>query len=222
MPGANKGAFAHEQERMKIEGEHRFAAPRAVVWEAVLDPEVLTRILPGCEDFQQTGENEFAGTLKIKVGPVQGVFKGEVVLSELVEPSSYHLSLKGKGAPGFVNGEGDLSLADAEDGGTLLSYVIDAKVGGRIASVGQRLLDSSTKVITRQAMEGLERQIEARAGGTEGGGESAAPATISQEELAAEVAKGVLADLLPPEKQVWLIPLLGLLFLIPPLLIANC
>ena len=208
---------------MRIEGEHAFAAPREVVWEAVLDAEVLTQVLPGCEDFQRTGDNEFAGMLKIKVGPVQGVFKGEVVLSDLVPPSSYHLSLKGKGAPGFVNGQGALSLEDGDGGGTLLRYDIDAKVGGRIASVGQRLLDSSTKVITRQALEGLERQIAARAGGGGGDGAPEVPTPMSQEELATEVAKGVVADLLPPEKQIWLLPLMGLLFLVPPLLIlVSC
>jgi len=195
---------------MKIQGEHVFDAPRDAVWEAVLDPDVLTRVLPGCEDFHEVGENEYEGVLKIKVGPVQGKFNGKVRLSDLHPPVSYHLDLDGKGAPGFVNGKGELKLAD-EGGKTRLHYEVDAKVGGRIASVGQRLLDSTTRVITRQALEGLEKQIAARTSPSAGsesedGGASVptpapAPAAPSQSEFAAEVAKGVVADLIPPERR---------------------
>ncbi len=195
---------------MKIQGEHVFDAPRDTVWEAVLDPDVLTRVLPGCEDFHEVGENEYEGTLKIKVGPVQGKFKGKVKLSDLKAPESYHLALDGKGAPGFVNGQGELKLED--DGGkTKLHYEVDAKVGGRIASVGQRLLDSTTRVITRQALEGLETQIAARTSPADDSDDASepepppAPEAPSQTEFAAEVAKGVAADLIPPEKR----PLVG-------------
>ncbi len=146
---------------MKISGEHVYEYPQDVVWQALLDPEVLKRTLPGCEDLQQTGENEFAGKLKMKVGPVQGVFQGEVKLRDLDPPNGYGLDLQGKGAPGFVNGSGTITLAPHEQG-TTLSYDIDAQVGGRIASVGQRLLDSSAKVITKQGLTGLGKQLEAR------------------------------------------------------------
>ncbi len=187
---------------MKIQGDHVFPAPRATVWDAVLDPETLTRVLPGCEDFHEVGENEFEGVLKIKVGPVQGKFQGKVRLTDLQEPESYRLHLNGKGAPGFVDGQGELRLEDA-GAETRLHYEIDAKVGGRIASVGQRLLDSTTRSITRQALEGLEKRVVARAE-AEAGGEPAAEVEIeapSQSEVAAEVAKDVLADLVPPERR---------------------
>ena len=217
---------------MKVEGQYTLNAPRDAVWQAVLDPEVLTNVLPGCEDFHEVGENEFDGVLKIKIGPVQGKFKGHVTLSNLQEPSSYDLHVKGKGAPGFVDGKGTLRLE--ENGSqTELFYEVDAKVGGRIASVGQRLLDSSTKVITQKALEGLEQQIAARVGSTEapaqdsdGEEEAAAPADkpqpISQEELAAEVVKAVAEDLLPPEKLFWTLPILGFLFVLIPILITSC
>jgi carbon monoxide dehydrogenase subunit G len=209
---------------MKVQGQRTLNAPREAVWQAVLDPEVLTHVLPGCEEFREVGDNEFEGLLKIKIGPVQGKFKGQVSLSNLQEPESYDLHVKGKGAPGFVDGKGTLRL---EDHGptTELIYEVDAKVGGRIASVGQRLLDSSTKVITQKALDGLEQQIEARYGSSEDNDEAAAaPTPISQNELAAEVAKGVAEDLFPLEKQVWALPILGMLFLLPPLLIFifNC
>lgn len=148
---------------MKIKGSHTFAVSRNIVWEAILDPEVLSRTLPGCEDMAPVGENQFRGKLKMKVGPVQGVFEGGVELLDLDPPNGYNLKMDGKGAPGFVNGTGSLRLEDADDGGTLLHYDIDARVGGRIAAVGQRLLDSSAKVLTRQGIQGLEAQLETRA-----------------------------------------------------------
>jgi uncharacterized protein len=185
---------------MKIEGEYRFDAPRDVVWKTVLDPQVLAKVLPGCEDFREVGDNEFEGLLTIKVGPVQGKFKGNVELTDLVEPSSYNMRVRGKGPPGFVDGQGQLRLE--EDGGkTVLHYEVDAKVGGRIASVGQRLLDSSSKVITRQALEGLEQYIAASKAAAEGGEAPAEIVAPSQAELASKVAKGVLDDLIPPERR---------------------
>lgn len=185
---------------MKIEGEHTFDAPRDLVWKTVQDPDVLANVLPGCEDFHQVGENQFEGQLKIKVGPVQGKFKGNVELTDLVAPESYHLRVRGKGAPGFVDGKGRLRLEDAGDK-TVLHYEVDAKVGGRIASVGQRLLDSSSKVITRQALEGLDQHVRAQTA-SEGGGE--APAEVeapSQADFAAGFAKGMLDELVPPERR---------------------
>ncbi|REJ81206.1 MAG: carbon monoxide dehydrogenase [Acidobacteria bacterium] len=147
---------------MKITGQEHYPHPRERVWRALLDPEILSRTLPGCEDLEQVGENEYAGKLKMKVGPVQGVFQGGVVLSDLRQPEGYRMAIEGKGAPGFMNGNGTLRLEESE-GGTLLHYDIDAQVGGRIASVGQRLLDSSAKVITRQGLAGLGRQLDALA-----------------------------------------------------------
>ena len=152
---------------MKIKGSHTLAVPRGVVWEAILDPEVLSRTLPGCEDMAPVADNRFRGKLKMKVGPVQGVFEGGVELLDLDPPNGYRLKMDGKGAPGFVNGNGSLRLEDSEDGGTLLHYEIDAQVGGRIAAVGQRLLDSSAKVLTRQGLQGLEQQLAARAPASE-------------------------------------------------------
>ncbi len=185
---------------MKIEGQHTFNAPRELVWKTVLDPEVLAAVLPGCEDFQEVGENEFTGTLKIKVGPVQGKFKGKVLLSDLEEPSSYNMRIQGKGAPGFVDGKGQLRLED-EGSSTILHYAVDAKVGGRIASVGQRLLDSSSKVITRQALEGLEQQVNAQAAAAAGDEPPPEIETPSQAEFAAEFTKGMVDELVPKDRR---------------------
>ncbi|MEM1250334.1 MAG: carbon monoxide dehydrogenase subunit G [Acidobacteriota bacterium] len=143
---------------MKLAGDYILDAPRELVWRALLDPNVLSKTLPGCEDLREVGENQYEGRLKMKVGPVQGVFEGEVQLSNIDAPNSYDLTIEGKGAPGFMNGNGTLTLAD-DPGGTKLTYEIDAQVGGRIASVGQRLVESSAKVITKQGLKGLDQQI---------------------------------------------------------------
>lgn len=186
---------------MKLTGEYTFEATRDEVWAALLDPAVLSRTLPGCEDLRQSGDNTFEGTLSMKVGPVQGVFQGKVELTDLDPPRGYTLSLSGKGAPGFVNGKGRLELEEAAPSSTLLRYDVDAQVGGRIAGVGQRLLDSSAKVITRQALEGLEAQIRQRQGAAsspEGATSGPAPAP-SQTKFLAGVVGGVVGELIPKE-----------------------
>ncbi|MCY3592429.1 MAG: carbon monoxide dehydrogenase subunit G [Acidobacteria bacterium] len=199
---------------MKIKGSHTLAVPRGVVWEAILDPEVLSRTLPGCEDMAPVGDNRFRGKLKMKVGPVQGVFEGGVELLDLDPPNGYSLKMDGKGAPGFVNGNGSLRLEDTDDGGTLLHYEIDAQVGGRIAAVGQRLLDSSAKVLTRQGLQGLEQQLAARAPApaetaadsastaeasapAPAGGAEAVPAAPSQAAFAGRFAAGMAREFWP-------------------------
>lgn len=201
---------------MKLQGEHTLPASRDEVWEAVMDPAVIQSIMPGCEDLKETGENQFEGTLKIKVGPVQGKFKGSVELSDLNAPESYHLHIKGKGAPGFVDGQGTMRLEATSDATTTLHYEIDAKVGGRIASVGQRLLDSSARVIARQSLEGLAAQIEHRNqpepeadADSEAAEEDAesrprprqAPEQPSQAKFAVDFAKGLVEELVPEEQR---------------------
>ncbi len=195
---------------MKLQGEHHLLAPRDEVWKALLDPEVLSKTVPGSEGLEQTGENEFSGRLKMKIGPVQGVFQGKVELSDLRPPSGYKIKIEGQGPVGFVHGTGDLTLTQ-EGEGTLLIYEVDAQVGGRIASVGQRLVESSAKVITRQALAALEAQIEARVGragepATETGtGASAAPVppAPSPAKMAAGFAGGLLDELLPKGASRW-------------------
>ena len=91
---------------MDIAGDYTFDAPQDLVWEAMRDPDVLSSVMPGGEAFEEIGENEYAGKLKIKVGPVQGLFAGNIKLSGLVPPESYTIVVEGKGAPGFVKAEG--------------------------------------------------------------------------------------------------------------------
>ncbi len=139
---------------MDVGGEYTFDAPQEVVWRALQDPAVLASVMPGGEDFKEVGENEYEGKLNIRVGPVMGKFSGNIKISDIVEPSSYTMSVEGKGAPGFVIANGRLELTGQNET-THMAYEGTAQIGGRIASVGQRLMDASAKSIIRQSLDGL-------------------------------------------------------------------
>jgi hypothetical protein len=207
---------------MKIQGEHTFDAPRELVWKALLDPEVLARTLPGCERLERTGDNEFRGVLNVQVGPVKGQFQGTLQLTDLIPLESYHMKLNGSGPAGFMTGEGDLRLADAPTG-TALRYDIDAQVGGRIAGLGQRLLESSAKSITRQGLEGLGRELQALKESAAAAAPAPPPQAPTQTEIATRVARDVASDLVPPEMRTWVIGGgLVLLVLLVLLLARSC
>lgn len=204
---------------VQLQGQHSFPASREVVWRAITDPDILARTLPGCEELTRAGENRFEGTLNIKVGPVSGQFRGGVSLSEVRPLEGYRLEIKGDGAAGFMEGTGTVDLEDAP-GGTLLRYDVQAEVGGRIAGVGGRLLDSSAKVVTRQALEGLERQVAALAAAVAAAPAAAVETVVapvveapSQSALAADFAKGLASELVPRENRP-LILLISLLVLL--------
>jgi hypothetical protein len=196
---------------VELKGNYTFNAPQELVWEMLLDPSVLARVMPGCEKLEQTGENEFEGKLNIRIGPVQGVFQGTVELSDLRPPHGYHMLVNGRGPSGIVRGEGDLQLSPTESG-TNLSYQGEAQVSGRIASVGQRLMDSSAKAIVSQSLQNLEKQIQSRMQPEpepEVGGETAVttpstpepPPPPSQTEFMLGVSKEMFEDLVPDQQQ---------------------
>ena len=192
---------------MKVQGTHTFQAPRELVWRALLDPEVLARTLPGCEKLERVGEDEMRGVLNVQVGPVKGQFQGTLRLTDLEPLEGYHMRLRGEGPAGFMEGEGDLRLA-GEGEATTLTYDLDAQVGGRIAGVGQRLLDSSAKSIARQGLEGLGRELEAlKQAGAAATAEApvAPPPRPTQAEVAARVAGDVARDLVPPRTRPWVV-----------------
>ena len=201
---------------MKIQGEHTFDAPRERVWRALLDPEVLARTLPGCERLERTGDNEYRGVLNVQIGPVKGQFQGTLQLADILPLEGYHMKLDGSGPSGFMNGQGELRLADAP-AGTTLRYDLDAQIGGRIAGLGQRLVESSAKSITRQGLEGLARELAMMTDpvGEETVNEEMAaaapappappPSRPTQAEVAARVAGDVARDLIPAGKRPWVI-----------------
>ena len=130
---------------MDMTGEYKIAAPRERVWAALNDPDILRRAIPGCEELNKLSDTELEAAAKAKIGPVSARFKGKVVLSDLNPPAGYTLTGEGSGgAAGFAKGEARVSLV--EDGGaTILRYVVKATIGGKLAQLGQRLVDGAAK-----------------------------------------------------------------------------
>ena len=150
---------------MKMSGEERIPAPREAVWAALNDPDVLRACIPGCQSLEKTGENELKATVGIKMGPVKASFDGEVELLNIDAPVSYTIRGEGKGGvAGHASGGADVRLAE-EGGETLLSYDVDAKVGGKIAQLGSRLIDSTAKKLAGQFFTNLRERFEGEAKG---------------------------------------------------------
>ena len=139
---------------MKLEGTHELDAPRERVYQCLVNPEVLQRCIPGCERLEATGENTFAATIRAGVGSIKGVFNGTARLEHLREPEHLRIVVDGKGSPGFLKGSGDLDLAQL-DSGTKVSYTGDVHVGGTIASVGQRMIQGTAKMMATQFFTSL-------------------------------------------------------------------
>lgn len=144
---------------MHMTGEVRIPAPREEVWKALNDPDVLRQAIPGCQSLEKSGDNQFDGRVKAKVGPVSATFSGTVTLSDLNPPESYSISGEGKGgAAGFAKGGAKVTLS--EDGeATLLSYEVNASVGGKLAQIGSRLVDGTAKKLSGEFFENFSRIV---------------------------------------------------------------
>ena len=148
---------------MKLEGTHQLDAPRQRVYQCLINPEVLQRCIPGCERLEKSGDNTFAATIRTGVGSIKGVFNGAARLADLREPEHLRIVVDGKGAPGFLKGTGDLDLEEAE-GGTKVNYSADVQVGGTIASVGQRMLQGTAKMMAVQFFTSLAAEAKTKVG----------------------------------------------------------
>jgi uncharacterized protein len=127
---------------MEMTGEFRISAPRQRVWEALNNPEILKSSIPGCQTLEKLSDNEFTGKVLAQVGPVKASFAGKVTLSDLDPPQSYTIAGEGTGgAAGFAKGSAKVNL-DEDGGATVLHYAVQAHVGGKLAQIGSRLIDS--------------------------------------------------------------------------------
>jgi carbon monoxide dehydrogenase subunit G len=125
--------------------EQRIAASRQRVWEALNDPEVLRSSIPGCNSLDKVSDERFDATVEVKVGPIGARFKGTVSLTNLDPPNQYTLILEGNGGiAGSVKGSADVRLTE-DSGGTMITYVVDAQVGGRMAQLGGPIIDATAK-----------------------------------------------------------------------------
>ncbi len=214
---------------MEISGDYVFDAPREMVWKALLDPNVLGAIMPGGKGFEQTDENQYKGVLEVKVGPVQGTFQGVIKLLDIVPPERYQIEVDGKGPAGFVKATGKMQL-EVRENQTFMEYSGQAQVGGRIASVGQRLMDSAARSIIRQSLEALNEYLKievakqappppAPVEPTTNGVSPTVPPVVSQVSqpvapkyttttqtmVAVNVARDVVNDIVPAKYHPWLI-----------------
>ena len=128
---------------MELTGEYRIAASKAQVWSALNDAEILKRCIPGCEELDKSSDTEMSAKVALKIGPVKARFKGDVTLENLEPPNSYSIVGEGQGGvAGFAKGGADVQLAEDGDE-TILSYQANAQVGGKIAQLGSRLIQST-------------------------------------------------------------------------------
>jgi carbon monoxide dehydrogenase subunit G len=131
---------------LEITGEYRIKAPRQEVWQALNDPEILRRSIPGCDQLEKTAEQEFVAKVQSKIGPVKAKFNCKVALTNLNAPQSYTLVGEGQGGvAGFAQGSADVSLEEIDATETLLNYSAEFKIGGKLAQVGSRLVAGATR-----------------------------------------------------------------------------
>ena len=148
---------------MIIEGTHDLGASRERVYQSLINPEVLQRCIPGCEKLEKTADNAYSATIRAGVGAIKGVFAGTVKLEDMRPPEHYRILVEGKGAQGFMKGAGDLDLEE-QGNGTVIKYTGDLQLGGTIASVGQRMIQGTAKMMASQFFTALEAEAKVDVG----------------------------------------------------------
>ncbi|VTU39362.1 hypothetical protein H4CHR_04663 [Variovorax sp. PBS-H4] len=153
---------------MEMLGNRRLPITQQQAWEALNDPETLKKCIPGCDKFEPAGDNEYTVALAVKIGPVSAKFNGKVRLADITPPDSYKLSFEGQGGvAGFAKGSSTVSLkpaADAQAPACELDYTVQAQVGGKIAQLGQRLIDGAAKSTADDFFKRFEAEMQARYG----------------------------------------------------------
>ena len=148
---------------MEIKGEYKIAAPREKVFAALNDPAVLQACIPGCESLEKTSDSEMKAKVRMRIGPVSASFSGKVTLSDIDPPNGYRISGEGQGGPaGFAKGGAVVTLRE-DAGDTVLNYDVDAQVGGKIAQLGSRLIDSTAKKLAEQFFTNFATALGGRA-----------------------------------------------------------
>ena len=145
---------------MDMSGEERITAPIGKVWEALNDPDVLRACIPGCQSLEKKSDTEFSAVVSVKLGPIKAKFNGEVELQNLNPPHSYTIAGEGKGGiAGFAKGGADVSLAEDGSDATILTYNAKADVGGKIAQLGSRLIQSSSKKLAGEFFSSFNEKV---------------------------------------------------------------
>jgi hypothetical protein len=146
---------------MDMTGERRIPAPRQTVWEALNNPDVLKISIPGCESLEKLEGDQMRATAGVKVGPMSAKFTGKVLLTDIDPPNGYRISGEGQGGPaGFAKGGANVALHD-DGAGTLLTYQVNAQIGGKLAQLGARLIDATAKQMADQFFDRFSAQVQA-------------------------------------------------------------
>ncbi|MBT4203922.1 MAG: carbon monoxide dehydrogenase subunit G [Rhodobiaceae bacterium] len=145
---------------MKLSGSNIILAQRQLVWDALNDPDVLKDTIPGAQSVTQTNKDEFEAVVEAKVGPVKAKFTGKIKLTDIDPPNGYKISGQGQGgAAGFAKGSAEVNLIDNEDQTTTLNYTVDAQIGGKLAQIGQRLVQSTAISLSEQFFDNLSKRF---------------------------------------------------------------
>ena len=145
---------------MTMTGEVQLAAPRQTVWEKLNDPEVLKATIPGCESLEKTSDTSFQAVAVTKIGPVKAKWKGKVNLTDLDPPNGYKINGEGEGGvAGFAKGGASVKLSEKE-GGTLLGYEVEAQIGGKLAQLGQRLINGTAKKLADEFFTNFAKAVQ--------------------------------------------------------------
>lgn len=154
---------------MIVEGTFTFKGPRDEVWALLQDPDVIGKAMPGAQKLTRTGEDRFEGVMKVSVGPMSAAeFRMTVELADKHPPERFTMRIDAKGGLGFARGTAQVTLAEASASETTMTYRSEMQIGGRIAAVGQRILDSAARMMTEKGLEALQRELDGRLAG--GGG----------------------------------------------------
>ena len=147
---------------MIVEGTHVFPGPREVVWSLLLDPDVLAKTMPGKATITRVSDDRYEGKMEMGIGPISAAsFDLTITLTDRVAPERYAMQIDGRGKFGFTRGNAAVSLLP-EGAATRMQYQADLTVGGKIAAIGQRLLDSVSKLLLRQGLDAMTRELEQR------------------------------------------------------------
>ncbi len=164
---------------MEMLGHRRLGVTREQAWDALNDPATLQKCIPGCDRFELTGENQYAVALALKIGPVSAKFTGKVTLTDIDAPSGYRLGFEGQGGvAGFAKGASSVTLKPAEDDDSAceLDYTVQAQVGGKIAQMGQRLIDGAAKSTADDFFKRFDAEMQRRYGSAPEAAEAASDA----------------------------------------------
>lgn len=150
---------------MIVEGTYPLPGTPAVIWDLLMDPDVLAKAMPGTKQLVRSAPDRYEGVMRVGIGPITAAeFDLSITLTEVLPPQSYSMQIDGKGRFGFTRGTAKVELTP-DAAGSVMHYSADLQVGGKIAAVGQRLLDSVSKLLTRQGLEALNRELTSRLGG---------------------------------------------------------